>query len=458
MNSNIENKEWIWNNFNIQICENINLYQLRELFDQWFPVIRSAHIGNQYPSNLSIMHFGLPSVLYDRTILSKDKNYKPWSIIYNWEEIEIFEKKQDKISILSRLPKSLNLPHHLDSDIFNIVSNSDWIWAFHYEVTKKTFPETEIITFSQWLDENKEIVLKVISTLFENIEKSWDYDKLNFIFDRYILPNWEILTVKYIDDDYMYFDSNTNSYWSSLKIKKSELIERFEKSTNAMSDIVIKNPLDSDFNEIRDEIKWPILSNIINTILFWIIDSIKYNKDTVYHCSWPDMVNYIENFWKIYNELYSILLEKSDLKIPATLNFNIVPTANIKLLSLDKNIRTAINDLFVNNEKLSQISIEKWIQIKELKSQWITDIKYVIAKYSSLIEKYKSQNKELIKLIKSTFCSSYLFDHIWNTSNYFSQFDLYSYSESERNEIFEKMWSINMSDLKKQLSFLKKNF
>ncbi len=46
-------------------------------------VLKTPHIGNIYPNNLALIALGIPTLLYDRTIGSKDKSFQPHKLIYN---------------------------------------------------------------------------------------------------------------------------------------------------------------------------------------------------------------------------------------------------------------------------------------------------------------------------------------------------------------------------------------
>ncbi|PSO43743.1 hypothetical protein BRC20_00255, partial [Candidatus Saccharibacteria bacterium QS_8_54_8] len=71
--------------FEITVDEDISLNELAEKTGQ-ASVLRSAHVGNQYSSNVAVFEHGLPTVLYDRTIAPSngpgtDRNYRPEVLI-----------------------------------------------------------------------------------------------------------------------------------------------------------------------------------------------------------------------------------------------------------------------------------------------------------------------------------------------------------------------------------------
>lgn len=67
--------------FTISTEKGLSLRALAALHRGGVHVSRSAHLGNQYLSNLLLASYGLPLELYDRTILGSDGNYHPAFIV-----------------------------------------------------------------------------------------------------------------------------------------------------------------------------------------------------------------------------------------------------------------------------------------------------------------------------------------------------------------------------------------
>lgn len=66
--------------FNILIHDDISLDELIKINESGGRVLKTPHIGNIYPNNLAIISLGIPTLLYDRTIGTKDENFHPYKL------------------------------------------------------------------------------------------------------------------------------------------------------------------------------------------------------------------------------------------------------------------------------------------------------------------------------------------------------------------------------------------
>jgi hypothetical protein len=174
-------------------------------------------------------------------------------------------------------------------------------------------------------------------------------------------------------------------------------------------------------------------------VIITIIEYLKTKDNNIYFLAWEKILNYWIKNQNIYENIFNIIKDNSDLELPENINLNLIKHNNLNIITIKDEINNKIIELLENyNEKILKIkNIEKWQKIKN--SKWDIDIKNtVIREHKLFLEKYK-------KLITET---KYLYSKLNIKDN--SHYDLII--ENTDLKIFNKINFLYFKNIKKVLN------
>jgi hypothetical protein len=134
--------------FSIQVCTDLSLADMQALTDQGESMERSAHIGNQYPSNQVLADAGIYTTHFDRTEPARDKNYHPGSHIAAGISRIIIPLGQEKM-----LTRGLQT-----------VDGTD-LFAYHAAALRQAYPHAKIVKYSELIQTNSELIHRIIAAM-----------------------------------------------------------------------------------------------------------------------------------------------------------------------------------------------------------------------------------------------------------------------------------------------------
>jgi len=298
--------------------------------------LRSAHIGNQYPTNLLLLQHGVKTILYDRNLIG-DKNYHPNSVIVGGNNIKMTQSPMNLLSPYGVID-SAGLKK------IGIKNKHQTIAQLHYDMAKKVFPKTDIKTFSEYILTKEHLLKNVLSAV---IEYRPDY------FNRFILKSGKILSLSTIDGKYLYYTDNVES----RKILKSETVANAINFTKNLKTSIV------DKSGIIGENEGCIWNGIVTVLLCIVMESAgKASPCEIWHLSGPDMVKYVLQCESELNTLYEATRNLCNGALPQILEFNVVPTATALRLfcKADKYVEArSIFSLLETKESLEKEKREK---------------------------------------------------------------------------------------------------
>ncbi len=458
LNYNFEAKEIFSPKFNIEKVDNISLKDLQRLKEEGFSVIRSSHLWNQYPSNLFLLAWTIPNLLYDKnqnaTSNWGDKNYNPESLIKNWEKQKIIEE-DEKNRIVPKQKISLD---KLSDEVKKSIWDVFWLWEFHYKFLKSVFPDTEVKIFSERFLENSKVTRDFLNILIQNYLVTWDENIVKNTFDRYITKDWDVLNFSNIQDNKVIYTSKDNI----KEINLNEIVVAFFKFTEKINKLTQWVASLQDFDNINNKTEWPILSNVMNVFFSGVLEALNTGKNELYHCSGPDMIEYINNISDILNHIYEIVYNNTSLDLPEEIKFNIIPTATMKFYEVEEGVWNKLISLLDSEKQKQGLNKSKWEKIKSAKKEW-KDISSIIQTFQSKIDLLKEEDKKEFNAISEVFKNSNLVGYlndIRKSSNYLTQYDLIWKTNKEIDHLLMQysLWNVKFKDIKSKLDYLKKKY
>jgi len=192
--------------FQITVVDSLSISQLALLSRNGESVVRAAHVGNQYSSNMTIMQAGLHTILYDRTLGSKDRNYHPHLVL--------------------RRGTPLFCEDLCDPDMLVSCTTAG---EDHLKVLRRVFPDSLIELYDTYLQRCQENYIPILSILKEYKllgGKKWSWsrfvDREGFVTNRKP-KNW-----KQIEDEGIYRVTTKNHGWIIPNIFNVILMSLYE--------------------------------------------------------------------------------------------------------------------------------------------------------------------------------------------------------------------------------------
>lgn len=305
----------------LTVVDTITPRQLTALKAGGQAIYRTAHIGNQYLSNLLLASIGLPLYLYDKTTLSRDKNYHPGIRIIKGIREELATSTDTlvpyaKVSADYKMPKEIGLINPdlvagqspiADSDI-----HSDTPANIHYRALKQLFGDL-VFTESELFLRHKENLHQIFSLLER-------YDPTQF--DRYVFPCGCMVPINRGTGTFRAFcphNPRGEEVEFSLADKAVELL-------HTLRDLVI-NPAGTPRR--GGVVPSLPLAQVACALVGWW----ESGKTDIFELSGPDMIRYAPsaNFRRELASIFSVIVRHGDRRVvPSELVIKLVPTASFR--------------------------------------------------------------------------------------------------------------------------------
>jgi hypothetical protein len=292
----------------IAMRDDIRVDQIAELPG----AIRSAHIGNHYPSNLALLEMmsstqakdGLRFVLYDRTV--KDQNYHPHTLIFNGKSHQIGDPTI--MTAHSRVTKEV--PHefsHMFESGSSLVDGHNMMLGLAFS----PLPSGSIETYTKYLVRNAEIVERIIKYLNPQTQNLWD---------RVVHENGRI------------------------KDRKGSL--NFQQIID--SGVFGLPGIGGRSAELGGD-EGLLIPNDLNVFIFAVVEAITRDTNEVWHVSGPDMVRYVGKMSGLLDKMYRVFADemrrREDVNLSPKLRFNLVPSATALRLAVPLGDANSLDEL-----------------------------------------------------------------------------------------------------------------
>lgn len=127
----------------IQPNNKLSVNELVELHGEGFSVMRSAHVGNLRPYNLTLVDAGIPMLLVDHNVTGKDKNYFPGMVLSQDTATQI--AADGLVSCRAR------------------TTTGSFVDEFHIAAISKAFPNSNVFTNTEYLQKNEGIAAEIVN-------------------------------------------------------------------------------------------------------------------------------------------------------------------------------------------------------------------------------------------------------------------------------------------------------
>lgn len=305
-------------------------------------VIRTPHVGNMAPYNLTIADSGIPMVVVDHNITGVDKNYRPESIINQTAEQPIASVGQLTLrAVAGSMPEQ----------VLAMVNGGRFLDEVHLSAIRTILPNARLVSNTEYFRQNSAIAEEIVGIVLASKPE---------IFDRKICSDGSI------SDRQPFADQVTSKGLMQL-------------NDDPRTGEAILAPLEVDI------------------LVGFLAEAIKTELDRQYHLSGPDMVRYIVGKIPLLQELYAEIKARASFgsKLPDELNVRLVPSADAKFATTLKR-KDALDELISTQAEV----------VKELADVdgWVTDNRPVdparTAKFDSRTQSRKDAiNRALIEKI-----------------------------------------------------------
>lgn len=305
--------------FALKVRGDVTPRQLVALHQSGHAVYRTAHIGNQYLSNLLLVSLGLPLYLYDKTTLSRDINYHPAVKIRNGA----YEKLAAPTDTL--VPYATCSPEKTERapSLFNVealpgysagsVVRKDTPASIHYQALKKLFGDlvfTEAELFLRYEEK--------IAEIFSIIER---HDPTRF--NRYTFPCGCMVGLSQAVPGLCH----ARCPHQEKDISRENMAHEAMQLLYSLRDLVLHPETAVRSGGVVPSLA---LTQIICSLVGWW----ESGKPEVYELSGPDFIKYGPNP-EFIRELKSIFSEIQkyggpSLELPSHLYMELVPTADFR--------------------------------------------------------------------------------------------------------------------------------
>lgn len=286
--------------FNVIIRDDVSINDLVTLLEKGESVLRSAHVGNQYVSNMVLLYAGIPAIHYDRTVGKKDRNYYPHLVLQGGR---------------SRLHGVLCNPSTV---IARTTAGHD-----HLSVLQRVIPKdlARVELYSDYIRRHESLgchimpILRKVGQTLGTYGKSWKWT-------RFVLEDGVI-------------EERTPRNWQQIENE-------------------------GVFGVSRDTYGW-IMPNIFNVILTSLFESLEYKTSRIHHLSGPDMITYIGRMIFDLSVIWNVVADY--IGVLKDLDFYLYPTASAKFATLASR-RNQLNELISSYETFARFKKNKGVQIK----------------------------------------------------------------------------------------------
>lgn len=128
--------------------ENLNINDLVTLQEQGFSVLRSAHVGNLSPYNLTLADAGIPMLLVDHNVTGVDKNYFPEQVLTQTSETVVADAGRLSCRALA--------------------TNGQFLDELHIDGIRTALPQATVFSNSEYLRRNETVAGEITALAVQN--------------------------------------------------------------------------------------------------------------------------------------------------------------------------------------------------------------------------------------------------------------------------------------------------
>lgn len=274
-----------------------------------FSVIRTPHIGNMAPYNLTLADAGIPMVVVDHNITGIDKNYRPESIIDQTQE--------RKIADVGRLTLRASV-EPISNQELSVVNDNRFLDEVHLNAIRKILPNARLVSNTEYFRQNFDIAAEITNIVLAAKPE---------VFDRKVFSDGSI--------------SEKQPLANEVKTKGLMQLNDDPRTGEA-----VLAPLEVDI------------------LVGFVAEAIKTESDLQYHLSGPDMVKYIFGKIPTLNELYAQIKTQATFRqqLPDLLNVRLVPSADAKFATTLSR-KNELDNLILAQDEISQelAELDAWV-------------------------------------------------------------------------------------------------
>lgn len=293
----------------IQLEPNVSIEDLQQAQQEGFSVLRSAHIGNARGYNLALAEAGLPMMLVDHTIVAQtpddsgDRNYLPGSIVRE-SGIEPLPVEVGGLALRTEIRK----PE---------MQETQFIDEFHVANLQQAFPDTNIVTNTEYLRNEETISQETIAVAAALTPE---------LFRRLVEADG---TMRETDSSF----AGLLDTYGTLQLNDDPRRER-----------------------------GVLLPNEVDMLIDFLVEALRSERDTQFHLSGPDMANYTKSavLQQQLQRLYEGVRQRTSFgkTLPEALTVKLVPAAHARYVTSPDNAEV-MEALFSSLQEKSVIQEEK---------------------------------------------------------------------------------------------------
>lgn len=249
-----------------------DLMRYREL---GFSALRSAHVGNFSPYNLTIADAGIPILCVDHNITGIDRNYMPESI-----------NTQTAVETIAPIGQLTC------RTLVGETANSSYLDDLHQQSVRQAVANAEIFTNTEYLRRNEPVVGEIVRLALAESPA---------VFNRLVLSS-----------------GRTCRQPDAATMVESRGIMQLNDDPRAEKAAVL-------------------MPNILDMMANFIIEALESGEAVQYHLSGPDFVKYIDGLLPDLQRLYDCIKRRASFgpRLPARLTVRMVPTAEARFATTD---------------------------------------------------------------------------------------------------------------------------
>lgn len=255
--------------------DSVSIDDLTALRERGYSVLRSAHVGNLSPYNMTLAGAGIPILSVDHTVTGIDKNYRP--------ELVVTQKESMAIAPLGKLAcraRVSGLPAGIDA-----YGNKAPLFAdqLHLDAVRGAITSADVFTNTEYMRRNEVIAGEIVSRVMTESPE---------IFERVVLAN-----------------GSTEKRIGAVSLGRARQVLQLSDDPRAEREAIL-------------------MPNALTILTNFIIESLESERSLQYHLSGPDMIRYVDRLRPEMEGLYARLKQTASFgrKLPDTLTVRLVPT------------------------------------------------------------------------------------------------------------------------------------
>ncbi|HVX23889.1 MAG TPA: hypothetical protein VG992_00905 [Candidatus Saccharimonadales bacterium] len=276
--------ETIENSIQIIVDDSVSINDLLQKQAEGFSVMRSAHVGNLQPYNLSLAAAGIPMLLVDHNLTGKlDPDMKGVDRSYFPEAVKTQAGNQ-----LIAAPGRLACRALVEQPVsLGITTAGPFVDQLHIAAIRHAIPKADIVTNTEYLRRNEAVAGEIIRLATEVLPRS---------FGRMVSEDGSVATT-------------------------------FNAAASAQVSGVLQLSDDP-----RAEKRAALVPNDVDILTNFVIEALKTERTTQFHLSGMDMVTYLVNekngILANVNRLYDAVRERTSFgaRLPRKLKVHLVPS------------------------------------------------------------------------------------------------------------------------------------